>query len=75
MGERRDHSNSHRACVVEQNTQKEKKSNQVYKLKEGRQAEPRGRLALDRKLTHKYSAFPTEGNPTIELPHALKVTV
>lgn len=54
---------------------RKKKSNQVYKLKEGRQAEPRGRLALDRKLTHKDSALPTEGNPTIELPHALKVTV
>lgn len=74
MGERRDHSNSHRACVVEQNTQKGK-SNQEYKLKEGRQADPRRRRVLDQKLTHKYSAFPTEGNPTIELPHALKVTV
>lgn len=69
MGERRDRSNSHRARVAEQNTQKEK-SNQVYKLKEGRQAEPRGRLALDRKL-----CIPVEGNPTIELSHALKVTV
>ena len=56
-------------------TLKRKKSNQVYKLKEGRQADPRRRLALDKKLTHKYSAFPMEGNSTIELPHALKVTV